>query len=134
MGSGQRQPALRSALSRQAVLLAVAVVVGSLAALVGWRLSQQPGAWAAVAAAAACWLGAAGGMAVGDALARAPAAGWLVGIIPRMGFPLGLAVVVKVVGGPLFDSGVLYYLLVVYPVVLATEAVLSLPRRSGFPA
>jgi len=48
-------------------------------------------------------------------------------MMARMGIPLVLASVIHLQGGPLAEAGLLYYLLVFYPVTLAVETALSLP-------
>ena len=47
----------------------------------------------------------------------------------RMGIPLGIALVIHLQGGPLAEAGLLWYLLVFYPVTLAVGIALSLPER-----
>lgn len=111
------------------VVLAGLVVVAPLAWLVAGPFSVV----AAAVAAACCGFGAALGtflgMVVGLA-ARGPgraAYEFLAGMLFRMGIPLGAATAIHLAGGPLADAGLLYYLLLFYPVTLAVETALSLP-------
>jgi hypothetical protein len=52
----------------------------------------------------------------------------LIGMIPRMGLPLGLCAIVYVVGGVLARAGLAYYLLVFYPLMLLVETLLVVPK------
>jgi hypothetical protein len=45
-----------------------------------------------------------------------------------MGVPLAAALIAVFAGGPLADAGFLYYLVVFYPITLAVETLLALPR------
>jgi hypothetical protein len=51
----------------------------------------------------------------------------LVSMALRLGVPLGAAVALHFRGGPLAEAGILYYLLVFYPVTLSVETAISLP-------
>ena len=53
----------------------------------------------------------------------------LVGMLVRMGIPLGAALLVVFRGGPLADAGFLYYLVVFYLVTLTVETFLALGGR-----
>jgi len=92
------------------------------------------GGWAAVAAAAvAGWLCLVGAVIalIGSHLLRGPQlamAALLTGMAARMGIPLCLGIVLHLQGGPIADAGLLYYLLVFYPITLTVETVLSLPQ------
>ena len=86
---------------------------------------------AAGVAAASCLLGAATALVVSHLL-REPQhamAALLVATTARMGVPLLVGLVAYLRGGPLAEAGLLYYLLVFYPVTLAVEIGLSLPQR-----
>ncbi len=48
-------------------------------------------------------------------------------MLPRMGVPLAGALMLQMSPGPLAEAGVMYYLLVFYPITLAIETLLSLP-------
>ena len=51
----------------------------------------------------------------------------LAGMLPRMGIPLMLGLVLQIRGGILAENGLLIYLVVFYPVTLAVESAMSLP-------
>jgi len=55
----------------------------------------------------------------------------LVSMTSRMGIPLAFGLAFHLRGGPLAEIGLLYYLLVFYPVALAVETGLSLPPEKG---
>lgn len=111
----------------------LALVVLTLYALVapvaGW-LSGLVGLWAAAAAAGLCLAGAAMALVAGHLL-RGPKHilyGMLAGMAARMGIPLGFGLAWHHFGGTLAEAGLLAYLLVFYPVTLAAETALSMPR------
>jgi len=112
-----------------AIVLVMSLVVGPI---VGQRYGPA-GVEAMGAAAAVCLLGAWVALAVAHWL-RAPAhvlVGMLLGMAARMGIPLGFGVGCHLYGGALAEAGVLYYLLLFYPVTLGVETALSLPRTDG---
>ncbi len=127
------KPALtaqRWGLAAQAGIL-VAVVGGEVALvapLAIW-LNGSIGLAAASVAAGLCLLGALAALVVGWLLRDLPnpVHGMLAGMLPRMGIPLGAALVFHLQGGVLAESGLLVYLLVFYPVSLGVETFLSLP-------
>ena len=90
-----------------------------------------PGLWAAGAAAGFCLAGAATALVAGHGLRGSEhvLAALLVGTTARMVVPLALGLTCQLCGGPLAEAGVLYYLLMFYPVTLAVETTLSLPSR-----
>ena len=53
--------------------------------------------------------------------------GMLLGMLPRMGIPLSIGLLIHLQNGFLSQSGLLYYLLLFYPVTLTVETILSLP-------
>jgi len=102
------------------------LLVAPVAGLVGgWA-----GLAAAAAAAAACLAGAVAAILLSHALSKPERVlyGLLAGTVARMGIPLGFALACHLHGGALADAGLLYYLLVFYPVTLAVETALSLPE------
>jgi len=103
----------------------VGSIAGFLHGAMGWA--------AAAAAAAACFLGAASALAVCGCFPGAQNAwkGVLAGMLPRMGIPLGFALFIFWHGGPLAEAGSLYCLLVFYPLALAVETLLLLPKTSA---
>jgi hypothetical protein len=107
------------------VALLVLAIVGPVAVLIGGSM----GLTAAALAAATCLAGAvvallASQVLVGPGLALASL---LVGMTARMAIPLVCGLVIHLHGGPLADAGILYYLVMFYPVTLAAETLLSLP-------
>jgi len=87
---------------------------------------------AAAAAAGICLLGAVLALVVSHLL-RGPKAvlyGMLMAMALRMGIPLVSALALHLQNGALAKAGVLYYFLVFYPVTLAVETVLSLPKTT----
>ena len=54
--------------------------------------------------------------------------GVLAGMAVRVGIPSAFALAIIFYGGPLAEGGILYYLLVFYPVTLGVETILSLPQ------
>jgi hypothetical protein len=109
-----------------AIVLAMLGMVGPVA----FQLGGFPGILAAALAATLCFLGAAVSLMTSHLL-RGPQqaiAALLVGMALRMGIPLLLGLAVHLHGGPLAQVGLLYYVLVFYPVTLAIETLLSLPE------
>ena len=113
------------------LVLAVVVLAGyAVAGVVAWLLSGPWGPAAAGVAAAVCWLGAAAALEATIRVTRRQhvLAGMMVGMALRMGIPLASVIAVYLGGGPLMQAGVLYYFLFFYPLTLAVETALSLPR------
>lgn len=104
---------------------------------VAWYLSGRWGLAAAVAAASLCWVGAVLGATTGVIVGRwikgpaRPLYEFLVGMLFRMGVPIGGAVVAHIMGGPLRDAGMLYYVMGLYLISLAVETLFSLPPPQG---
>ena len=108
--------------------LAVLAVFLATAPVAAW-LDGWMAIFGATAAAGVC-LFASGLALVISHLLRAPEKvlyGMLLGMTVRMGIPLGIGLGCQLRGGVLADSGMLYYLLVFYPVTLLVETILSLP-------
>ena len=120
----------RSLAVRGAVLVSVVLVLLALVGPVGWALDGPTGVAAATAAAALCFVGTA--LALGlSHLLRAPKHvlhGVLLGMIARMGIPLACGLAIHLQDGSLAQGHFLHYLLVFYPVTLAVETFLSLPK------
>ena len=91
----------------------------------GWE-----GLAAAAAAAVFCLAGATIALVVSHLFRRPKQvlAGMLLGMAARMGIPLGFGLACHLHAGALAQAGLLYYLLVFYPVTLGIETVLSLPH------
>ena len=108
-----------------AVVIGLSAVVGPVAGL--WH--GRTGLRAVAVAAGVCLLGALVALVIAHGL-RAPRYalyGLLLGMAARMGIPLGCGLAFHLRGGALVDAGLLYYLLVFYPVTLGVETALSLP-------
>ncbi len=121
----------RMSLSKRVLLLGLTVaLLFSVVGPIAWFLSGKPGLTAAAVAAGICLLSATLALIVSYALRRPAVAlyGLLFGMALRMGIPLVFAGAVHLYGGGLAKAGVLYYLLVFYPLTLGIETVLSLPK------
>jgi hypothetical protein len=113
-----------------ALVLAVFAIVGPAAVVIGGPMALM----AAAVAAALCWAGAAIALTTsrflpGPSLALAALS---TGMVARMAIPLAAGLALHLRGGPLAEAGMLYYLLVFYPVTLAVETLLSLPAPQRF--
>lgn len=115
--------------------LALAIVAGVFVAAlcpVGWRIAGPCGCQAAAIAGGLCYFGAVMALAVTKIFARIPGpqafvTGFGLSMALRLGIPLGIGIPLHLSGGSLAEGGILYYLLVFYPITLAGETVLSLP-------
>ena len=115
--------------TRTVVLVAVVLVVWGIVAVVAGALAGAMALAAASVAAALCLAGAVAALLSGHWL-RDPKLmlhALLAGMATRMGIPLAAGLVIHLRGGLLSDAGVLYYLLLFYPVTLGVETFLSLP-------
>jgi hypothetical protein len=120
---------------RLAVLGTVVLAAWGLAAPVAVHLGGLTGLAAATIAAGLCLAGAAAALAIAGSL-QGPsgvlAALWL-GMLLRMGVPFGAGLAIHLHGGPLAQAGLLWYLLVFYPITLIVGTVLSLPPKNRRP-
>ena len=118
--------AIRAAALGIAVLAAFAMA-GPVAVWVGGSVALA----AAALAAALCLAGAAVALVIVYLLRdpRYALAALLAGMAARMGIPLAFGLAIHLQSGPLAEAGLLYYLLVFYPVTLTVETVLALPQR-----
>lgn len=115
---------------------ALALVAGVFVAVlcpIGWRIAGPCGCQAAAIAGGLCFLGAASALIVTRLFARIPGPqafmiGFGLSMLLRLGIPLGIGIPLHLSGGSLAEGGILYYLLVFYPITLAGETVLALPR------
>jgi len=119
----------RSLAARGLLLASVALGLLALVSPIAYYRGHQAGLVAAAVAAAVCLAGATGALAVSHLLSG-PKHVWyglLLGMMVRMGAPLGIGVACLLDGGALAENGMVVYLLVFYPVTLALETILSLP-------
>lgn len=107
------------------VVIAVLLIVAPVALCTG----GQAGLRAAALAAILCLTGAVVALMAGRLL-RGPSRALVAlfaGMAARMGIPLTFGLAIYLQGGPLAEAGLVYYLVVFYPVTLAAETMLSLP-------
>jgi hypothetical protein len=127
----------RRGVATRAVLLSVAVagLGGCMAPIAmlwhGWTGLAAVGAAAAVCLAAALVALVLCHLFAGPEFALVSVLG---GMTVRMGLPLAFALACQVRGGMLAEGGVVYYLLVLYPAILALETALVLSRPTRRPA
>ncbi len=108
----------------------VALVLYGVIAPIAYLCAGRGGLWASALAGLACLAGAEIALVISHLL-RAPGRvlwGLLFGMAARMGIPLTFGLVASLIDGPLARAGLLFYLLVFFPVTLAVETVLSLPQ------
>lgn len=117
---------------RSALLTLAGLATWAAVAPVAWKLSGTVGLRSAGLAAASCWAGAMPALVVSLTFYRLkqPLPGLLLGLFFRMSIPLGIGLIVQLRHGVLAQAGFVYYLLVFYPVMLAVEVYLTLPKRS----
>jgi hypothetical protein len=115
-----------------ALVLVVAVAV-AVVAPVALYLSGGIGLASAAIAASLCLAGAVVALVAARLFhgSSGALAGMLLGMAARMVIPLGGGFACHVQGGPLAEAGLLYYLLVFYPITLALETWLSLPETGS---
>lgn len=114
------------------LFLAVALAFAVIGPLAG-SLRGGAGLAAAAVAAGVCLFGAAAALCVCRCFSD-PGTAWigvLAAMMPRMGIPMGFALLLYGLGGPLMEAGFLYYLIVFYPLTLAVETMLSLPETDA---
>ena len=119
----------RSVTFQAALLGTVVIAVFVIVTPVALCASGPVGLAAAAAAAILCLTGTVAALTAGRLL-RGPSrvlAAFMTGMAARMGVPLAFGLAIHLQGGPLAKGGLLYYLLVFYPVTLAVETMLSLP-------
>jgi hypothetical protein len=117
--------------SRATMLWTAMVVAFALGSPIVVRLGGYMALDAAALAAVLCLAGATLALVVSSVL-RGPNHAFLalgIGTAARLGIPLLPAMLIHLQGGPLAEAGLLYYLLVFYPVALVVEIALSLPPR-----
>jgi hypothetical protein len=120
-------------LARRVTMLGTAVLTAfALAAPIVVRVGGTPALRAAAVAAALCLAGATFALVVSHLL-REPGLAFIalaVTTLGRLGIPFLTGLLLHLQGGPLAEAGLLYYLLVFYPIALTVEIALSLPLRS----
>ena len=122
----------KSLLARIAVLTAIVALALAISLPPAWMIGGQFAMLAAMTAAAACLCGGVLALAI-SGLFRDPAqafVGVLLGMFADMGVPLAVAVACHLGGGELSRSGVIFYLLIFFPITLAVKTVLSLPKMT----
>lgn len=119
-------------LSLRLALMAAAVAAAfGLTVPVALHIGGVMAVTAAALAAGLCLLGAGSALFIGDRL-RGPhiaLAALLLGMILRMGLPLTAGLIIHLHGGPLAQAGLLWYLVVFYPITLTVGTILSLPPK-----
>jgi hypothetical protein len=113
------------------VLLSAALLYG-VTFPVALGVAGRDGVAALTVAAFACLVGMLSALLV-DARFSGPNSvllSWGIGMLLRMGIPLGTCVGVQVAAGRLADAGAAYYFLVFYPVLLAVETGLTVGRNT----
>jgi len=106
-----------------ALLAAVALATYAMVSPVAYHLYGLPGCLAAAVGALLPLLGselAIVAYRLGDA-PSAPLRGMLLGMMLRLGVPLAGSLAIRLRGGPIFEAGALYYLILFYLVMLAAE-------------
>jgi len=117
-------------LGQEAVLTLAVLAAYALVAPAAWCQDGRTGLATAAVAAGLCWLGA--GLAlVAYRLPGDPKLAFvrlLAGMFPRMGIPLVAALVFRIRGGVLAESGLLIYLVLFFVVTLALDTAMGLPQ------
>ncbi len=130
-GQGWRVKATSDSLARQALILAGVMLVAAIPlGTIGFLTGGRPGLTCAAIAGVVCLASgvAALWLAGGFGEPQAVSAQVLAGMLPRMGIPLAVCMVVYFQGGMLVESGFVYYILIFYFVTLATDTVLLLGK------
>ena len=123
----------KSLSTRIAVLTAVDALALAISLPPAWLIGGNIAMLAATIAAAACLVGGVLALAM-SGLFRDPSqafAGVLLGMLAGMGVPLAVAVACHVGGGELSRAGVMFYLLIFFPITLTVKTALSLPSTTS---
>ncbi len=118
---------------RMAVLTAVEATALAVSLGPAWLIGGSLGMLAAAIAAASCLAGGALALVISN-LFQDPSqafAGVLLGMLFGMGAPLVVAMACHLGGGELSRSGVMFYLLIFFPITLTVKTVLSLPKTAS---
>jgi hypothetical protein len=116
---------------RAMMLWTVVLVAFALASPLVVRLGGYAAFIAAALAATLCLAGATFALMI-SSLLRDPRHAFMalaMGTVARLGIPLLPGMLIHLQGGPLAKAGLMYYLLVFYPIALVVEITLSLPSR-----
>lgn len=127
-GSGLRHPVL--------VLTSALLVVGTVVAAVGYAVSGWVGVGSAALALAISLFSGLMALAL-SVWCRSPELvvyQVLLGMLPRMGIPLGACMIVMLQGGPLAQAGFVFYIMAFYFVTLALETFLVVGGLERSPA
>ncbi len=119
--------------ARIAVLTGVEILALAISLPLAWLIGGYFAVLAATIAAAACLIGGVLALAI-SGLFRDPQqafAGVLLGMGADMGVPLVVAMACHLGGGELSRAGVMFYLLIFFPVTLTVKTVLSLPKMTS---
>lgn len=117
---------------RAALLAGIVFVYGVVLCLFAWLLYGPFGAASGAVACALCLVGALMALFISHVCNTLPSPqailiGAMLAMPVRIGIPLAVGLAIHLSGGALARAGFLYYLLLVYPLTLAIETVLSLP-------
>ena len=126
----------RAGLATQSMTLAAAALASVVpAAVVAALIGGKKGVVTAAAAGTVCLAAAEAGLMVGHLLrdVKPGFVGFTAGMLPRMGIPLAVGVLLHARSHPVAEAGFLLYVLVLYPVVLAVETLMSLPATPSRP-
>ncbi|MBN2294937.1 MAG: hypothetical protein JXM70_21090 [Pirellulales bacterium] len=123
----------KSLSARIAVLTAVEVTALAISLPLAWFIGGRSGMLASTIAAVSCLVG--GALALGiSSMFRAPSqafVGVLLGMLFGMGVPLVVAIACHLGGGELSRSGVMFYLLIFFPITLTVKTAFSLPKTGS---
>ncbi len=118
---------------RVAILVAVESLALAISLPCAWLIGGPMGMFAAGIAATACLIGGVLALVI-SSLFQDPMqafAGVLLGMGANMGVPLVVAMACHLGGGELSRAGVMFYLLIFFPVTLTVKTVLSLPKMTS---
>jgi len=116
-----------SLFARSLLLIATACLISALLVPVAYSQHGVDGVKACVIAGSICLFGGLSAMTVSDTLPGPDLAiaNLLFTIFLRLGIPIGICVFVFAMGDRLVDAGLVYYLIVFYPVLLLLETAFS---------
>lgn len=108
---------------------------GFVVALTGvaWMLNGGLGVAVCLMAAVVCLAGAIGGDLIGQVVPDPNLVGYqhLLGMLPRMGVPLVVCMIVGLDGGALHAAGLVYYILAMYLLLLGISTVVTANRLAA---